>query len=421
MLSSIGYLAPCPNLAPIEIDADTIVVVSPNVSCQMGGEALKVHQFAGWLQNAGAPVQVVTHARCRAELLQAFSADVLHFIEDDAAQLAMWRSRLLRPLLTSYFHRQARRVIERAFPNRERTILHYVCPISPLEPRLAPPGYSVVIGPLNGNIGYPPGLRHRATRAERVHAASYSTASRLMAPLLRRERDGAAILVSGGRRTVEVLAGRDGSPPDFVEVLDAGVDDVERRGPHRHRGFNGRFYTCSRLVGWKGVDLAIQAVARCGPEFELSVIGEGPYRGTLEEIVRTLDARDRVRFRGWIDHGALSRELRTYRGFVFPSMCEANGIAMQEAMMSGVPVVALRWGGPAMLANDDSAILVDPSSGEAVVAALAEAMIRLAHDSAFADRLAANARIRAADFAWDRVAQSWIAAYPQRQNHRRPS
>ena len=45
-------------------------------------------------------------------------------------------------------------------------------------------------------------------------------------------------------------------------------------------------------------------------------------------------------------------EVVSYAGFVTltvdqPTIAEANGIVMQEAMMIGLPVITLRWGGPA--------------------------------------------------------------------------
>lgn len=398
------------DLAPIEGRA--VVLISPNVSARMGGEAIKVFQFATWLQARGADVHLVTHGRCRDELAAAFPAERLHFVEDDRLQVALWKSRLFGFLLGAHFHAAAARIIRERFPDRRGVILHYVCPISPLEPRMVPEGYRTVIGPLNGNIGYPPALRHRATRAERTHAAAYAVVSRLLRPLLERERRGGVVLVSGGERTLDLLRTGPRAPYATVEVADSGVDAaMVDRVRTVHAGVNGRFYTCSRLVGWKGIDLAIRAVAACGEGYELHVIGDGERHAALAALAETIGAAGRVHFRGWLPHDTLAAELRGFRGFVFPSMCEANGIAMQEAMMSWVPVVALRWGGPTGLADDRSAILIEPASEGSVVAGIAQAMLRLAEDPAFANDLAGRAHRAAEGFTWDAVSRSWIGTY----------
>lgn len=392
----------------------TVVLVSPNVSPRMGGEAMKVLQFAQWLVRNGVDLRVVTHGRCRRDLVGQLPDGIVAFVEDDRVQVALWRSRVLGALLGPYFHHAAGRIVRALCPDAATTLVHYVCPISPLEPRLIPRGYRAVIGPLNGNIDYPPALRAaRASRGERLHARVYAATTRLLAPFLARERRTARLLVSGGERTLTVLESAGAVRADMVEVLDSGVPDrLLDTVPTPAAGFNGRFLTCSRLVDWKAIDLAIRAAAECGPEITLDVVGEGECRPALEALAAGLGVGDRVRFRGWVDHATLFSEFPSYRGFVFPSLREANGIAMQEAMMAGLPVVALDWGGPAMLADAASAILIEPAGEEAIVGCLALAMTDLAVDPGRANRLAGAARARARRFAWDEVALSWVAAYP---------
>ena len=101
------------------------------------------------------------------------------------------------------------------------------------------------------------------------------------------------------------------------------------------------------------------------------------------------------------------------RAFVFPSLAEANGIVVQEAMMTGLPVVALDWGGPAALLDADTGILIEPSSEEHVIETLAAAMVRLGSDADEAERLSKNARAaaEAAGFAWAELLASWIKIY----------
>ena len=99
-------------------------------------------------------------------------------------------------------------------------------------------------------------------------------------------------------------------------------------------------------------------------------------------------------------------------GSVLPTLCETNGIVMQEAMMLGLPVIALNWAGPGNLAGDDSALYVEPKSEEYVVSEIASAMDRLASDDAFANKLAQNARaIAESKFVWPNVSRSWQQAY----------
>jgi glycosyltransferase involved in cell wall biosynthesis len=389
-----------------------IVIVAPNISQNMGGEALKVFQYVQVLLDRGLRPTVVAHERCRSDLADLLPEGMVHFVEDDPLQRALWRSVALRFLLNLCFHLRARRLIRDLSGSGPRPVLHYVCPIAPLEPRLVPRGWPAVIGPLNGNISYPPAFRTRAGWRTRLHAAAYGLAAALMGALLRDERRRSVLLVSGGQRTLDLLHGvADGGA--VLEVPDAGVaTGLLARPAVAHRGRNPRFYACARLVDYKGIDLAIRAVAQADADIELDVIGDGEQRKCLEALARELGVEDRVHFRGWLSHSALQAELRGFRGLVHPALSEANGIAIQEAMAGGLPAIVLRWGGPEQLCDAGSGILLDPTGPVQVVEGLADAMNRLAADADLAERLGTGARRRAEHgFAWEGVSDVWGRAY----------
>lgn len=389
-----------------------IVIVAPNVSLTMGGEALKAHQYVRTLLRRGARVAVITHARCRNDVRDLLPPGTGRFVEDDWVQRFLWRSVIFRFALSPYFHAEARRMIA-LIASGENMIVHYLCPISPLEPRLSSPKSPTVIGPLNGNISYPPGFMGRLGWRARLHASIYGAASRVAAVALLRERLRSAILVSGGKRTLETLGPSALGRGTVLEVADSGVSaEMLARKPVVHIGRNASFYTCARLVDFKGVDLAIKAVARSDRDVTLDIVGDGPLRGLLEDLAAALGVADRVRFRGWIPHADLATEISHFRGFVFPSLSEANGIAMQEAMICGLPTVALKWGGPELLADAKSAILIDPIGEAEVVAGLALAMNQLAGNADLANEIAQNARLRTERvFDWEVVAEAWGRAY----------
>jgi glycosyltransferase involved in cell wall biosynthesis len=181
-----------------------------------------------------------------------------------------------------------------------------------------------------------------------------------------------------------------------------------------HHGQNLRFVHNGRLVDHKGTDLIIKALPRTRLPIELDVIGRGPERGRLEALTKDLGLQDRVRFIDWFEtHAQLAESLRQYRAFVFPSLAEAHGIVVQEAMMYGLPVVCVDWGGPAMLVNPECGVLIKPLSETHVVDELARAMDRLAEDGALAERMSIAGRERALSekFLWGDLIESWIAVY----------
>jgi glycogen(starch) synthase len=105
--------------------------------------------------------------------------------------------------------------------------------------------------------------------------------------------------------------------------------------------------TVCRLVPEKGVQTLIRAASRLRDisELKVVVVGDGPYRGALEGLVKDLGLDGIVRFDGWV-HG---RQIGLYYSaadcFVLASVEESFGIVLLEALMYGLPVIASdTWG-----------------------------------------------------------------------------
>jgi glycosyltransferase involved in cell wall biosynthesis len=119
-------------------------------------------------------------------------------------------------------------------------------------------------------------------------------------------------------------------PPVDVDAIPAGS------GPR------GDYYVAvSRLVAYKRLDLAIRAAALAGRR--LVVIGEGPERGRLEALARSLGG-PAVEFMGWVSDRTKYEVLAGARALLFPGE-EDFGIVGVEALATGVPIVALGRGG----------------------------------------------------------------------------
>jgi glycosyltransferase involved in cell wall biosynthesis len=391
-----------------------VVLIAPNAGTKMGGEAIKAYQYFRWLLDQGIDAVLVTHGRNRPELELRLPAERVLWVEETPLQAFLWRSRILRPLVSVYFHRTAARLTKDL--DRATTLLHYICPISPVTLRFPPKGYRVVIRPLNGNLVYPPAFRYRAGCKQRVQESLYGLTQRFLGALFGDKRRAETVLVSGGERTRAALRLAGVAEARMVDVLDAGVSTaLMGLDPARHDGRNPHFVALGRFDAYKAYDLTIKAVAAADDDICVTIFGDGYMRASLEDLAARLGVAERVSFPGWLAHEELS-ELRRYRGFVFPTLAEANGIVIQEAMALGLPVLTLRWGGPVLLADDNSALFIEPDGEDAVVAELAKVMNLLAADPVLATRIgaAANARAQAA-FTWDSVAESWSAHYSPKQ------
>jgi glycosyltransferase involved in cell wall biosynthesis len=396
-------------------DHPRVILVAPNLSERMGGEAIMSLQIYEELVRRGIDVHQVVHARVRDELARRHPDMAVSFVEDDPFTFFLIRHAPLRPLVNVYFMWRAAGIVRRLLREKPGAVVHYTSPVSPALPIFTVPGARVVVGPLNGNIHYPPAfldMEESSYKARRVLHTLVMRAQRLFFPGKRRAD---VVLVAGGERTSRAMRAAGCRPERLRDSLNTGIPNRLGDLPRiTHEGRNLRFVHNGRLVPHKGVDLILRALPRARLPVELDVIGRGPEREGLEALAKELGLEGRVRFLDWFeDHAELAQALRQYRAFVFPSLAEAHGIVVQEAMMYGLPVVCLDWGGPALLVTPESGITIEPRSREYVIDELAKAMDRLAEDGELAERMSIVGRERALaeGFLWADLINSWLAIY----------
>jgi len=391
-----------------------LVIVTPNISEQMGGEAIKAFQFIDYLVRNGRQPAVIAHRRSASVMEKHFPSLEVHYVEDSTFTRFLAKTPLLQRVAALGFFRAARGIIKRILRDRPNAIFHYLCPVSPVLLRFPVQNAFNVIGPLTGNIYYPPAFSRYEPVTDVFRREAHFLIQKFIGFVSADKRRFRRVLISGGERTRRSLQWAGCDEAVMLDVVDSGISKIFDDHPKiEHSGTNFRFMTSGRLVPHKGVQLTIKALQYVKQPIQFDIFGDGRYRTTLENLAREIGVTDKVRFLGWLEsHDDLITKMQNYRGYMVPSLAEANGIVVQEAMMAGLPVVCLRWGGPTMLADDESAIFIDPVSEEQVCRDIAAAMDRLAVDPDWAASLTARARaIAERRFRWDRTVAEWSNAY----------
>jgi glycosyltransferase involved in cell wall biosynthesis len=168
----------------------------------------------------------------------------------------------------------------------------------------------------------------------------------------------------------------------------------------------------ARLTTQKRLELLIGSIARLrdrGRVVRCTVIGDGPERPRLEQMVVSLSLQELVDFAGQLEFGAVLARLTRADVAVLPARGEGFGLAAAEALMAGVPIVVCQdGGGLTELAMPGAGWVTDPSEtglAEGITAAL--------------DDRGALARARQAGAEWRerlapaRVAQRFAAWYDE--------
>jgi glycosyltransferase involved in cell wall biosynthesis len=182
--------------------------------------------------------------------------------------------------------------------------------------------------------------------------------ARMPNPLLRRyyvrrrlglQRSG-AFFIAVSEHIRRAMLGR-GYRADRIRLHRIGVDTSRiTPGPAADREPFVLFV--GRLVEKKGAEYLIRAmssVATRVPGASAVIVGDGPLRGSLEALSRTLDAP--VRFRGSVAWNDVIELMRRARVLSVPTVRAANGdmdgcaMVLAEAQAAGLPVVSFASGG----------------------------------------------------------------------------
>jgi glycosyltransferase involved in cell wall biosynthesis len=174
---------------------------------------------------------------------------------------------------------------------------------------------------------------------------------------------------------------RVGLPADKVEVIHYGLDEPPAAwGANAADGVpdSARIVLAvCRLEPQKGVDVAIRALPdiRRRHEATLVVLGEGPQREELERLARELEVP--VLLPGRVPD--VTAWLRRADLLVHPARWEGFGLALLEAMLASLPVVATRVSSiPEIVVDGETGLLVPADDASA----LAEAVSRVLDDPA---------------------------------------
>jgi glycosyltransferase involved in cell wall biosynthesis len=198
---------------------------------------------------------------------------------------------------------------------------------------------------------------------------------------------------------------RVGLPADKLEVIHYGLDEVPSAwgtNPTDPVPPDARVLLCiCRLEPQKGVETAITALPQI-PDAHLVVLGEGPQREQLDSLARTLDVP--VYLPGRVPD--VAAWLRRADVLIHPVRWEGFGLALLEAMLASLPVVATRVSSiPEIVVDGETGILVPPDDAFA----LADAVSSMLDDpGGYGERGLARAR---AEFSVAKMADRTLAVY----------
>lgn len=138
-----------------------------------------------------------------------------------------------------------------------------------------------------------------------------------------------------------------------------------------------------RFVEQKGQMILPDALRRAkeqGAHVHLTLIGDGPLRGTMEAAIAEAGLQGTVTFTGWLDEAGVRGALAKAHGLVMPSFAEGLPMVVMEAMAAARPVIATYIAGTPELIEDGRTGWLVPAGDAAALAAAIAGMAALPRD-----------------------------------------
>jgi glycosyltransferase involved in cell wall biosynthesis len=198
------------------------------------------------------------------------------------------------------------------------------------------------------------------------------------------------------------------APPDRLRVIHNGVRDAGaefRADPGRSPA---RLISVARLDKPKDHATLLAALAGLKSlEWELELVGEGPFESRLRELAGSLGIASRVRFAGYLPDPAAA--LARAQLFVLASRSEGFPRSVLEAMRAGLPVVASDVGGVKEAVDPGENGLLVPTGDTHALASALEWLIAGPESRCRLGTL--GRRIYERQFTLERMVEQTLAAY----------
>jgi len=163
---------------------------------------------------------------------------------------------------------------------------------------------------------------------------------------------------------------------------------------------------CSRIMRRKGFQYAIEAIRNIRLDWQVNVVGEGPYLAELKRLAE--GSKTPVKFWGWLGKAdpQFYELFKKSAIFIFPSEAENFPTVLLEAMAAGTAIITSTAGGCTEVVGD-AALTVEPRD----VSGIEKNLESLVASEKLRRRLSEKALERVQKYSWTNITQRYLELY----------
>lgn len=291
-------------------------------------------------------------------------------------------------------------------------LVHRLTPMTPTLPspmaKWSPVPF--VIGPLNGGLKWPQAFKTEQRR-EREWLSDLREAYRLM-PFYKTTYEKSSAVLAAFDHTVSDLPKY--AEDKIVNFPEVGIDPALFNKPNRLRREKMTVLFAGRLVPYKLPEVVVRAFAQSPilQQHRLVIVGDGPEKPKLEQIVAEKHLENCVEILGRQPHKVVGQLMQESEIFAFPSIRELGAGVVIEAMACGMTCLVVDYGGCGGLVGPDRGVKVPLGSFDEIVNSFVKELEQLVTDPDRVAALGEAAFKHAFDFyPWKVKAQKNVEAY----------
>ncbi|RKU15019.1 hypothetical protein C6501_07315 [Candidatus Poribacteria bacterium] len=233
----------------------------------------------------------------------------------------------------------------------------------------------------------------------------------LLKPIIRAIWENAAAVISCSDGLRELA--RETNSDLKIDVIPDGVD-LETFAPTQ-REANPKTVRClaiGRLIPRKGFQFLIRALPqildKVSHNFEIEIIGDGPYQEELIGLAENLGVTFYVHFTGTVPYSELPQKYREADIFILPSLAEGMPLVVLEAMGTGLPIIASRVQGiDELVAEGINGALFDAGD----VDGLASCLVQLINAGEKRVEMGKASTEKVIPYDWKNIADAYLTLY----------
>lgn len=165
-----------------------------------------------------------------------------------------------------------------------------------------------------------------------------------------------------------------------------------------------------RIAKEKSLDVALDVFKEVAArsDAELIMVGDGPYRQTIEGKVKELGLESRTRFLGVLRGERLVEVINACEVFLMTSTSENQPMSMLQAMACGLPVVIANAGGPPEYVEEGkSGYVVEPRD----IKIFAGRILELLQNDELAQKMGERGRVISLEFSPEKITKQFEEIY----------